>query len=105
MHIITYSGAIENGGIMISQLIISAGLGCDIVGAFLVANEVVRVFSGPTTIDTGDTGTINGGFIPAPNPDFKRHEKRKRLIMGWGLTLLVIGFLLQGLGSWWPVDT
>jgi hypothetical protein len=88
---------------LISQLITSAGLGCDIVGALLVANEVVRVFRGPTTIDIGDVGAINGVFIPAPNPNFEKHEKRKRLIMGWGLSLLVFGFILQGLGSWWSV--
>ena len=87
---------------MVGQWITTAGLACDVLGAWLVAIEVVRVFRGPTTIAIGDTGTIDGGFIPAPNPEYQKSERRRRYIMSRGLFFLTIGFLLQGLGTWWP---
>lgn len=87
---------------MVAQWITTAGLVCDIFGAWLVAIEVVRVFRGPTTIDVGASGTLNGGFIPTPNPEHQKHEWQKRCIMSLGLFLLTVGFLLQGLGMWWP---
>jgi hypothetical protein len=85
---------------LIPLLITTAGLICDIVGAVLVANEVVRVFRGPAAIDTGDAGTINGGTHIVPNPAFEKHEARKRKIMWWGLGFLLIGFVLQGAAAW-----
>lgn len=39
------------GSNLIGPTITTAGLLCDIVGAVLVAVEVVKVFRGPTTID------------------------------------------------------
>lgn len=84
------------------QIVTSIGLICDIVGAWLVAIEVIRVFRGPITIDVGGSGAINGGFIPAPNPAFEKHEKKKRLFMWYGLALLSVGFVLQGVGAWLP---
>ena len=88
---------------MTAQLITTVGILCDIVGAILVANEVVRVFRGPTTIDVGGAGYYGGTFVPKPNPEFEAHEARKRMIMKWGLGLLIGGFLLQLLGAWWPI--
>lgn len=87
---------------MTAQIITSLGILCDIIGAVLVANEVVRVFRGPTTIDVGGAGYWDGSFIPKPNPEFEAHEQKKRRIMKWGLGLLILGFLLQALGTWWP---
>lgn len=87
---------------MTAQIFITIGLLCDIVGAVLVANEVVRVFRGPTTINVAGMRAWDGEFTAGANPEFETHEKRKRKIMGWGLVLLIIGFLLQGLGTWWP---
>ena len=89
---------------MIAQWIATTGLVCDIVGAWLVAIEVVRVFRGPTTIDVGDSGTIGGGFIALPNPDYEKHERKKRCVMKCGLCLLTFGFILQGVGLWWPTN-
>ncbi len=86
---------------MIAATITTIGLICDIIGALLVANEVVRVFRGPTTIDVGGAGYWNGQFIPKPNPEFEEHENRKRRIMKVGLGFLLFGFLLQGVGVWW----
>ena len=90
---------------MIAQWITTAGLFCNIFGAWLVTIEVVRVFLGPTTIDMGISGTLGGGFIPVLNPEFEKHERRKRHIMSRGLFFLTIGFILQGLGTWWPTLT
>jgi len=87
---------------LLSPIITSAGLVCDILGALLVANEVVRVFRGPATIDVGDAGSINGSTRLVPNPKFEEHERKKRKIMALGLGLLLVGFVLQGVGSWLP---
>lgn len=76
------------------------GLTADIAGAWLVAIEVVRVFREPTTVDIGASGTFGGGFVPAVNPAFERHERRKRRIMAWGLALLTFGFVLQIAALW-----
>jgi hypothetical protein len=88
---------------MVPQIITTVGLVCDIVGALLVANEVVRVFRSATTIDTGGAGYFGGTFKPAPNPEFERHESRKRNIMKFGLGFLIVGFVLQGVGTWWSL--
>jgi hypothetical protein len=84
-------------------IVTTVGLACDIVGALLVANEVVRVFNGPATIDVGDAGCYNGSTRLVPNPKFEAHEQKKRRYMKWGLSLLIVGFVLQGLGSWLPI--
>lgn len=85
---------------MTAAIISTIGLLCDIVGVFLVAIEVVRVFRGPTTIDVGDAGAINGSSLLAPNPEFEAHERRKRRTMKIGLGFLFFGFVLQGVGIW-----
>lgn len=84
----------------ISPFVTSIGLICDIVGALLVANEVVRIFKGPATIDVGDAGCFNGSTNIVSNPQFEEHERRKRKIMKWGLSFLLVGFILQGVGTW-----
>jgi len=84
-------------------IVTTIGLACDIVGALLVANEVVRVFAGPATIDVGNAGCWDGNTKLVPNPEFEAHEQKKRRYMKWGLALLVIGFILQGLGTWLPI--
>lgn len=87
---------------LLPPIITSAGLVCDILGALLVANEVVRVFQGPATIDVGDAGCFSGSTRLVPNPKFEEHERKKRKFMAWGLGLLLLGFVLQGVGSWVP---
>lgn len=83
-------------------IVTTAGLVCDIAGALLVANEVVRVFNGPATIDVGDAGCFNGNTKLVTNPNFEAHEQKKRRYMKWGLVLLLVGFILQGIGTWLP---
>lgn len=88
---------------LIAPTITTVGLLCDIIGAVLVAIEVVKIFKGPTTIDIGGAGTIGGGFVPKANPEYENHEKEKHRIMKAGLVFLILGFSLQILGAWWPV--
>ena len=66
------------------------------VGAVLVAIEVVRVYRG------GITGTIEATWADLGKPtfEFQRFEKRKRQIMGAGLGFLLFGFLLQIVALW-----
>jgi len=87
----------------IPQVISATGLVLDIVGAILVAVEVVRKNSEPSTIDIGGAGTWNGGFIPAKNPKYEQREKGKQKIMACGLALLFVGFALQICGTLMPV--
>lgn len=82
------------------QYILMFGVIFDFIGGVLIANEVFRVFSGPTTIGIGHSGCVNGSFIPKANPQFEQHEKRKRLVIAWGLVLLLIGFILAMIGTW-----
>lgn len=84
-------------------IVTTAGLVCDIVGALLVANEVIRVFNGPTTIDVAAQDFWDGASKLIPNPGFAEHEHKKRQYMKWGLALLVVGFILQGIGTWLPI--
>jgi len=81
-------------------VITTIGLVFDILGALLVANEVVRVFEGSVAIDIGDSGCLNGSARVVPNPRFVLHEEKKRQIMKYGLVFLLIGFVLQGVGAW-----
>jgi hypothetical protein len=86
-------------------VITTIGLFCDMIGAVLVAIEVVKVFREPTTIDIGGSGTIAGGFMPAVNPEYVKHEKEKHWFMKCGLGFLLFGFMVQGFGAWWPILT
>lgn len=90
---------------LLSPTITTIGLICDIIGAILVAIEVVKVFKGPTTIDIGRAGTLSGGFVPEVNPEYQKHEKAKHKIMKIGLAFLTLGFILQIVGAWWPIIT
>lgn len=87
---------------LLPAIVTTIGLVCDIFGALLVANEVVRVFKGSVTIDIGDSGCLNGSSELILNPEFERHEQKKRYIMKWGLLFLLLGFVLQGIGTWLP---
>ena len=94
-----------------SKIISTIGLSFDIVGAFLVAIEVVKVFREPVTIDTDtlkkkEDPSIKeihryGSTAPQEiNPAFLQHEKGKRKYMWTGLVLLLLGFDLQILALW-----
>ena len=77
------------------------GLICDIIGAFLVAIEVVNVFTGPTTVSKDDSYKNLG--ITVANPLYEKHEEKKRKLMKWGLLFLVICFILQIVSALIPV--
>ncbi len=81
---------------MNSQIIGTIGLLCDIIGAILVAVEVVSVYHGDITGTMNDAWETHG----KPTPEYKRFEKRKRKIMGVGLVFLLTGFSLQIVALW-----
>ncbi|MBB3189074.1 hypothetical protein [Halomonas cerina] len=85
---------------MTGAMLTTMGLSLDMVGAVLVASEVVKTFKGPTTIDGGDSGTLGGGFSPKVNPEYTKYEKRRRGFMGVGLVCLLLGFAIQIVGAW-----
>ena len=93
-----------------AKIIGSIGLCFDIVGAVLVANEVVRIFCGPLTLDEETVRKMQGGkgstvhygsaYKHVINPDFEIFEKKKRTIMRIGLYFLIAGFILQIFSLW-----
>lgn len=78
------------------QIITTLGLVFDIVGAWLVAAEVYKTYEGPLVMGTW-------GGIGNKDPEYAEYEKGKIKTMKWGLYALIIGFILQGIGTWLPV--
>lgn len=93
-----------------ARFVSSLGLSLDIIGALLVAIEVVRVFRGPLTLDEetarkkqggeGSTSKFGVPYKHVVNPDYEKFEKSKRTYMRCGLFCLVGGFLMQGFPLW-----
>jgi hypothetical protein len=76
------------------------GLVFDIIGACLMAADFFWPFKGQTVIDIGDSGAINGGSNVITNPDAISHAASNKKVIHGGLALLVLGFVLQGAGTW-----
>ena len=70
------------------------GIAFDIIGAFLVASEVVRQFRGKQHRDqfTFDSGVA---FAPVETDQYKAWAHLKTRTMQIGLACLVLGFSLQ----------
>lgn len=84
-------------------LINSAGLLLDIVGAFLVAWEVVREYRGKKYQDPQGyvvSEPFVSGIEVKESPEYSAWEIRKYRRMKMGLVCLTLGFLLQILSSW-----
>lgn len=100
----------------IGTIITLLGLLFDITGAWLVAWNVVKRFH----FDSGQLGKWNrylgnkayGDEIGAEIEhaaleaseaigQYMSYEERSRRPMALGLTLLTVGFILQGVGAWW----
>lgn len=83
---------------MLSKIINSIGLFCDIIGAWLVAIEIVKVYKGqkhmpnPTWQDVFDA--------PRETQDYKKWQLLTHKFMFLGLVLLTVGFLLQVASNW-----
>jgi hypothetical protein len=75
------------------KVLSTIGLVFDILGAWLVAWEVVRQFSG-IRIETV------WAKLGDETPEYRDYEKSKFKMMWWGLGLLTIGFILQIAGIW-----
>lgn len=79
------------------QAITTLGLIFDIIGAIFVAIEVLKKFKGQEYEDTGEQ-CLSG---PAKKTDlFLKWEKSKYSIMSFGLSLMVLGFILQIYSVW-----
>lgn len=83
----------------IDKIINSAGIICDLIGAWLVAWEVVKQFRGNKLISI-PLPRIPGVSPVAENPKFKNYEKIKYCRMKVGLIFLTIGFILQIISNW-----
>jgi len=79
-----------------AKIINSFGLIYSLIGAVLVAIEVVKVYRGSIT------GTIIRiwGEMGKPTPEYRTFEKQKHTYMKIGLGYLITGFLLQILAIW-----
>jgi hypothetical protein len=66
----------------------------DLVGAYLVAFEVVRKFRGRPFADSF-TFDESVQLAPQPTEEHRQWELRKFTYMKWGLALLTVGFVLQ----------
>jgi hypothetical protein len=84
---------------LLAKIINSVGLVFDIIGACLVAWEVVDKFYGK---QYEEAPLIANGVISAPNKtfDFNKWEHKKYKKMKVGLVFLFFGFLLQILSNW-----
>lgn len=84
---------------LLPKIINSLGLVLDIIGACLVAWEVVDQYNGN---QYEEAPLIANGVIPAPNKtsDFNKWEHKKYKKMKAGLGFLFFGFLLQILSNW-----
>ena len=78
------------------QTITTIGLCFDIVGAWLVAAEVYKTYDGPMVTSGWDN-------IGNKDPGYLEYEKGKIKTMRYGLYALLLGFLLQIVGTWLPL--
>ena len=81
----------------LAPLLNIVGISCDIVGAFLIATEVVNQFNGQK-FKRGPA--YPPGLVVAPPPptetdEFKAWDLAKYRYMRVGLIVLVLGFLIQ----------
>jgi len=82
---------------VIPKIFGTVGLFFDIIGAFLVAIEVVKVYRGSLT-----RGILNDTWADSskPAPEYVQFEKQKHRWMKAGLIFLVSGFIMQIIAIW-----
>jgi hypothetical protein len=74
------------------------GIFCDIIGAFLVASEVVRQFHGEKYRSSAQMSFDSSYVITQPaqeSEEFQAWDLKKYRHMKFGLAILTVGFLLQ----------
>ena len=88
---------------MVGPLLNTLGILCDIVGAWLVAWEVVRQYRGKRFQAGGRPDDLFFGPHPVRETEaFEKWELQKLTRMKWGLAFLTVGFLLQIAATWIP---
>ena len=82
----------------VAKIINSIGLVFDVVGAFLVAYEVVKQFKGRRY----EESMAGAGVDPPPKEtrEFTSWESTKFKKMRRGLLFLILGFVLQMISNW-----
>lgn len=83
----------------IDKIINSAGLICDVIGAWLVAWEVVKQYHG-SKLSPRPGPQIPGVTPVSENPKFSEYEKQKFYKMKIGVVFLTFGFVLQIISNW-----
>lgn len=78
----------------------TAGLVCDIIGAWLVAKEVTSQFKG--TKYKSDPTWDGADDPPEDSDEYKKWESIKYRVMWAGLVFLTIGFILQIVSNYIP---
>ena len=81
---------------MNSQIFGTIGLVFDILGAILVAIDVIRGYEGDKIIQGSQTDTTP----PKEPQSYASYKKQTRILMIIGLFLLAIGFALQACALW-----
>ena len=86
-------------------IINTAGLVFDIVGAWLVAFEIVSQFRGPKLHPAVGfpLGSLVISGIPHETKEYSAWEKRKFRLMWAGPGCLTIGFVAQIVATWIPL--
>jgi hypothetical protein len=84
----------------LQAIVTTAGLVCDIIGAWLIAFEVVRQYRG-TQYKTRGTG-YRGESTPEKTGAYITWEHRRSKFMWAGLIFLTIGFAGQSVATWIP---
>ncbi|MBK1693696.1 hypothetical protein CKO09_02925 [Chromatium weissei] len=84
------------------HLVSTFGLVLDIIGAWLVAYEVVNQYRGQQFEKSQNTPTRRLYPDPAGNKtkEYNEWEKSKLTMMSFGLVLLTLGFAVQIAGVW-----
>jgi hypothetical protein len=84
----------------LQKLVGAAGLFFDLVGAALLAVDVIRRFHGIKLLAPRTYDDLSSP--PKESAEFKVWDKRNLRFNIWGLGFLFFGFLLQTLANWVP---
>lgn len=85
---------------ILPKILNSIGIFFDIIGAVLIAWEVVQQYKGCEFENRYGLPPVSYTPPPEKTPKYKKWERNKYVKMKWGLGALVLGFLLQLASNW-----
>lgn len=85
-----------------APIVTTLGLVSDIVGAVLVASEVVRQYHGRRFTAGGESDPMFGPTPVRETTEFSSWQRGTYRRMKLGLGFLLVGFVLQIAGTWLP---